>query len=114
MAFFVVTMTHPDGPEWNQHVVEHVRYLLRLIDEGKIKASGPLKGTPLRAGCIIMEADSREEIEHLIAGDPFSRENIIEELTITEWDPLFGAFSQESSRKLPPDMAPLAPELGFE
>lgn len=56
MAFYIVTMTHPDGPEWNEHVLVHVQYLLGLIEQGALKASGPLKGTPLRAGFLIMKA----------------------------------------------------------
>ncbi|MBK1625243.1 YciI family protein [Afifella marina] len=114
MAFYIVTMTHPDGPGWNEHVLEHVEYLLDLIDEGTLKASGPLKGTPLRAGFLIMVADSREEIEKIVAGDPFAREDLIVDLTIEEWDPLFGAFGAESSKVLPPDMKPLAARLGYE
>jgi uncharacterized protein YciI len=113
MAFYVVTMTHPDGPEWNRHVVEHVRYLLGLIKAGRLKASGPLKGTPLRAGFLIMVGDGRAEIEAMVAADPFAREGLIASLSIDEWDPLFGAFSTESSRVLPPDFAPLAAEVGF-
>jgi hypothetical protein len=33
MPFYVVTMSHPDGPEWNEHVKAHVDYLESLIDE---------------------------------------------------------------------------------
>lgn len=114
MAFYVVTMSHPDGPEWNRHVLEHVEYLLDLIDEGRLKASGPLKGTKLRSGFLIFIADSRAEVEAMVAGDPFSREGLIEELSIEEWDPYFGAFSAESSRKLLPDLAVLGKRLGFD
>lgn len=114
MAFYVVTMSHPDGPEWNRHVLAHVRYLLELVRAGKLKASGPLKGTPLRSGFLIMKADSRAEVEEMIAGDPFSQEDLITSLSIEEWDPFFGAFSAESSKLLPPELAELAKPLGFE
>lgn len=113
MAFYIVTMTHPDGPEWNEHVVVHVEYLLDLIEQGVLKASGPLKGTPLRAGFLIMQADSREAVEAIVADDPFAREGLIVSLQIEEWDPLFGAFGAESSRVMPPDMKPLAGRLGY-
>ena len=36
MAFFLVTMTHPDGDGWGQHVMAHVGFLQRLIEVGKM------------------------------------------------------------------------------
>ena len=98
MAFFLVTMTHPDGDGWGQHVGPHVAYLKNLIEAGKIRASGPVTGLGKRAGFIIMTVESREEAQRLVNEDPFAIENLIDELTILEWDPLFGAFSAESSR----------------
>ena len=98
MAFFLVTMTHPDGEGWGRHVVPHVAYLQTLIDAGKIRASGPVTGLGQRAGFIIMTADNREEVEHLVAKDPFAIEGLIDELTILAWDPMFGAFADDASR----------------
>lgn len=114
MAFFIVTMSHPDGPEWGRHVLPHVHYLLGLIGQGKLKASGPLRGTSLRSGFLIFKADSRAEVEELVAGDPFAHEDLILTLTIEEWDPFFGTFSAESSKSLMPELAELAKPLGFE
>lgn len=113
MAFYTVRMEHPDGPGWNRCVLEHVRYLLTLVKAGKLKASGPLKGTPLRAGFLIFVADSRAEVEKMVADDPFTRDGLITSLSIEEWDPLFGAFGEESSRVLLPDLKPLGTELGY-
>jgi len=113
MAFFIVTMSHPDGPEWNRHVLEHVHYLLRLVDCGRLTASGPLKGTALRSGFLIFQASTRAEVEAMVAGDPFTREDLIVSLSIEEWDPLFGAFAAGSSQVLPPDLRPLATQLGY-
>ena len=98
MKFFVVTMTHPDGEGWGQHVMPHVEYLQALIARGKLRASGPAKGTPLRAGLLIFTVEDRAELDALIAADPFAIEGLIEELTVIEWDPMFGAFAAESSR----------------
>lgn len=101
---YIVTMVHPDGPEWNQHVGPHVEYLLELIDQGKLVASGPLKGTSLRSGFLIFKASCRSEVEELVSKDPFAIEGLICELSIEEWDPLFGAFSEYSSKSLPPEL----------
>ncbi len=108
MKFFIVSMSHPEGPEWNEHVLAHVRYLLRLIETGQLVASGPLRGQALRTGFLIMRGETREEIEDLVAGDPFAKENLIVSLTIEEWDPLFGGFSEQSSGRLIPELAELA------
>lgn len=99
MAFFLVTMTHPDGEGWGEHVVAHVDYLRSLIEAGKIRASGPATGLGKRAGFILMTVDDIEEARRLIAEDPFATEGLIDELTILEWDPMFGAFARDPSRK---------------
>lgn len=98
MAFFLVTMTHPDGEGWGRHVMPHVQYLQGLIEAGKIRASGPVSGLGKRAGFIIMTVDGRDEVEQLVAADPFAIEGLIEELTILEWDPMFGSFAEDASR----------------
>lgn len=98
MAFFLVTMTHPDGEGWGRHVLPHVGFLQAQIEAGKIKASGPVTGLSKRAGFIIMTADSREEVERLISQDPFAIEGLIDELTILAWDPMFGAFANDPNR----------------
>lgn len=100
MKFFLVTMAHPDGPGWNQHVAEHVGYLQQLVASGALRASGPLKGTPQRAGFLIFTVADRATVETLVTRDPFSIEKLIETLTIVEWDPLFGAFATDSSGHL--------------
>lgn len=107
MAIYTVRMDHPDGDKWNQFVLEHVLYLKDLIKQGKLLASGPLKGTPLRAGFLIMQAENEEEVKQLVAGDPFSRENLIVALRIEQWDPLFGMLTDKSSKNVPPELASL-------
>ena len=98
MAFFLVTMTHPDGEGWGRHVGPHVTFLQSLIEAGKIRASGPVTGLGKRAGFIIVTADNRQEVEQMVAQDPFSIEGLIDDLTILEWDPMFGAFANDASR----------------
>ena len=95
--FFVVTMTHPDGDGWGKHVRAHVDYLCGLVATGKLRASGRAIGLPLRAGLLIFTVADRAELDALIAADPFAVEGLIAELTVIEWDPLFGAFAAESS-----------------
>jgi hypothetical protein len=54
-----------------------------------------------------MVGDSREEVEAMVAADPFAIENLICGLTIEEWDPLFGMLSDKSTGIPPPELASL-------
>ncbi len=99
MAFFLVTMTHPDGDGWGLHVMPHVAYLQGLIADGKIRASGPVAGLGKRASFIVFTVDTREEVDGLVAEDPFAIEGLIDELTVLEWDPMFGAFADDPVRR---------------
>lgn len=70
--------------------------------DGSLVASGPAFGLPgapkgSRAGLLIIRAQDRAEVKSWIAADPFARHGLIDECTITEWDPVFGAFSDQSS-----------------
>jgi hypothetical protein len=47
---------------------------------------------------------SRAEVEQLIAQDPFAVEGLIDDLTILDWDPMFGAFADDPNRA-PPEPA---------
>ena len=98
MNIYLVTMEHPEGPEWNTFVREHVLYLKQLIHNGTLIASGPLKNTLRRAGFLIFRAEHLQQVQALVDADPFARENLIAKLEIQQWDPLFGQLSDISSR----------------
>ncbi|MFP1877711.1 YciI family protein [Lonsdalea quercina] len=104
MGIYVVRMDHPNGTGWNTHVAEHVRYLQKLIEAGRLIASGPLKETPLRAGFLIFRATTLDEVKAMIHADPFTRENLIVDLDIQRWDPLFGQLSDLSSQDIPAEL----------
>jgi hypothetical protein len=101
MAFFLVTMTHPDGEGWGRHVASHVAFLKSLIEAGKVRASGPVTGLGKRAGFIIVTSDDRNEIEQLVAQGPFSIAGLIDDLTILAWDRMFGAFATTPAANRP-------------
>ncbi|MWD26548.1 hypothetical protein E0K89_003560 [Aquicoccus sp. SCR17] len=100
--FFVVTFLHLDFERWKAELQPHVDYLKARVADGSLVASGPAFGLPgsgpgTRAGLLIIRGRDRAEIEEWIAADPFARHDLIDACTITEWDPVFGAFADQSS-----------------
>ena len=93
--FFAVILSHPDGPGWGEHVHAHVAYLRRMVEEGRIRASGQVTGRPLRSGMYIADVADRAELDALIAGDPFAQAGLIAACEIVEWKPFIGVFANE-------------------
>ena len=98
MAIFVVTYTHPNKDGWSKHVLPHALYLQELLKSGMLLASGPFVGGKTKSAMLNMSGANRQEILDAIAKDPFEIEGLIEGMTVTEWDPIFGAFESLSSR----------------
>lgn len=100
--FFVVTFLHLDFERWKEELEPHVEYLKSRVVDGSLVASGPAFGLPgapkgSRAGLLIIRARDRAAVDDWIAADPFAKQGLINECTITEWDPVFGAFAEHSS-----------------
>ncbi|MBP6014137.1 MAG: hypothetical protein KBA31_18055 [Alphaproteobacteria bacterium] len=98
MTIFVVTYKHPNETGWSKHVLPHVLYLQDLLKTGALVASGPFLGGDVKSAMLLMSAPDRESLISVIAQDPFAIEGLIEDMTITEWDPMFGALMAHSSR----------------
>ncbi|MFM9861990.1 MAG: YciI family protein [Micropepsaceae bacterium] len=98
MPLFVVTYTHPNEDGWNAQVLAHVHYFQELLKTGALLASGPFVGGPVKSAMLVMPAANREALLATIAKDPFAIHGLIEDMTVTEWDPIFGALIQHSSR----------------
>jgi uncharacterized protein YciI len=94
MKFFVVTYVHPDSEGWNKYLLAHVAYLENLLKEGTLRASGPFIGSAM----LILSAASRKDVLDVIAKDPFQIQGLVTETTVTEWDPVFGTYQDESTR----------------
>lgn len=64
----------------------HRAYLRSLLEKGKLAISGPtLDGY---GALIVYEADSAEEAETLLKGDPFHANGIFVTWTIRPWNPV--------------------------
>ena len=65
----------------------HREYLGGLKESGKIVASGPFEDDS--GALIIYEADTQEEAEAMIAGDPFNKAGVFQSYTIKPWRQVF-------------------------
>lgn len=63
---------------------EHIAYLERYYRAGLFLMSG--RKQPRTGGIILMQADSREQVEQIIAEDPFHRAGLAE-YTVTKFLP---------------------------
>jgi uncharacterized protein YciI len=66
----------------------HRQYLGELLAAGKLAISGPTLDD--WGAIIVYEADSVEEAEKLLQGDPFHAAGVFVRWTLRPWNPLFG------------------------
>lgn len=97
MPLFVVTYEHPDEEGWKRQLMPHVHWLQDRLADGSLLASGPFVGDPAKTAMLLVEAADRQALEALIATDPFAEHGLIANMTMREWDPIFGAFNDRSS-----------------
>jgi uncharacterized protein YciI len=64
----------------------HRQYLFSLRDRGQLAASGPFLDDS--GALIIYEANSREEAEALLQGDPFYEHGIFVHWDVRPWKPV--------------------------
>ncbi len=75
----------------------HVTWLQDRLKDGSLLASGPLNDTAIKSALLIMTAPNLASLKGIVAGDPFATEGLIENMTMREWDPIFGIFNEQSS-----------------
>ena len=93
MAWFTVDVTYTEDRELLMAVrPRHRDYLNRLIESGEVIAAGPWADD--LGGFTIFNVEDRDELDGLIAQDPYATENVAAKRTVREWKPLFGAFAQ--------------------
>ena len=72
-----------------QTVDRHRAYLRELHGKGKLVASGPFE--PRTGGGLLLRTESEEELQALLAGDPFQQEGLVD-TTIHRWAPNIGTI----------------------
>lgn len=65
----------------------HREYLTRLIQQGKLVISGPFCDDS--GGLLVYEAETVEQVEKLIAEDPFAKQGVFISWEIRPWNVIF-------------------------
>lgn len=67
---------------------EHVAYLSRLNEAGKLKFAGPMLDTAGQAcgSLVAVEAASRGEAEGIATDDPYSKAGLFESVIVQQWN----------------------------
>lgn len=97
MPIYVVTYEHPNADGWKEHLMPHIAWLQAQLKTGALIASGPFSDRTVRPAMLIMDAPDRGSLDRLIAADPFAEQGLIANMTVNEWDPIFGVFNDRSS-----------------
>ena len=97
MPIYVVTYEHPNEDGWKEQLMPHITWLQAQLKNGALLASGPFSDRTLRSAMLIISAADRVSLDQLIATDPFAEHGLIANMSVNEWDPIFGAFNNRSS-----------------
>jgi len=97
MTLFAVRYTYDDrSGERDATRPEHRAYLARLADDGLLLGSGPLMdGEP--GALLVFAAGSREQLDGLLAADPFARAGLVAATEVRTWDLVIGPWARPAS-----------------
>ncbi len=92
MSIYAVRYTYDDRPDHRMAVRPvHRAWLARQVAAGTLLASGPFTdGEP--GALLVFRADSRDDLEALLAQDPFATEGVIASTEAREWEQVFGPW----------------------
>ena len=74
------------------YLYAHIRYLKKLIKQGKLQISGPGVGTPVRSAQLVFNVTDREELDSLVAADPYSVHDLVASSTVNLWNVKYGSM----------------------
>ena len=92
MKYHVVTFTHTKLFGWLVYLYAHIRYLKKLIKQGKLQISGPGVGTPVRSAQLVFTVTDRDKLDRLVAADPYSVHGLVASSTVNLWDVKYGSM----------------------
>lgn len=86
MAIFAVTYTYGDTVDLiNEHRPAHRAYMAELAQQGKVMGSGPFTDEGKAGAMLVLTAENSDEIEALLAEDPFMVQGVVTQHTVREW-----------------------------
>ena len=93
MATFAVTYSYANGSAAarDTHRPSHVEFLQSQFDGGRLLKSGPFGPEEAPGALLVIEGESKADVEALMDQDPFFRNNLVDERSIREWNIFFGA-----------------------
>jgi uncharacterized protein len=93
VSIYAVRYTYDDRIEHRMAVrPAHRAWLARQLDAGTLLASGPLTdGEP--GALLVFRADTRDELEALLAQDPFATEGVVAATEAREWEQVLGPWA---------------------
>lgn len=95
MSFFAVHYAYTsDSAALDAARAEHRAYLGSLVEQGSLAASGPYVAAEPSA-LLLFRADSADDVRALLDHDPFQIAGLVEQTTITQWNPILGVFASE-------------------
>ncbi len=100
MEYYVVTFTHTKIVGWAIFLHAHVKYLKKLLKEDKLQISGPGVGTPVRSAQLVFKVTDRDELDKLVAGDPYSIHGLVASSTVNLWEVESGSMEDPYVKEL--------------
>ncbi|RVW03910.1 YciI family protein [Rhodococcus xishaensis] len=94
MPLFAVQFTYaPDkSAQRDDHRTDHRAWLADLERRGTVHSYGPFADGS--GALMVAEASNLDEARSFFDQDPFAKADLLEQVTIREWIPVFGAFSK--------------------
>jgi uncharacterized protein YciI len=93
MPTFAVTYSYTVGTAAgrDQHRPRHVEFLQSQFVGGRLVKSGPFGPDEAPGALLLINGESKADVEALMDQDPFFQNNLVEERSIRQWNIFFGA-----------------------
>ncbi|MDO5084497.1 MAG: YciI family protein [Arachnia propionica] len=92
MNHYAVHYTYVDDADLiARHRPDHRRFLSSLVGKGVVVA-GACPGTTPPSALLIVQADSPEAVDDLLADDPFRHHGVLADHRVVAWTPVIGSL----------------------
>ncbi|MFP3462221.1 YciI family protein [Arthrobacter globiformis] len=101
MGTFAVTYAYTANSSAgrDEHRPRHVDFLQQQFDGGTLVKSGPFGPGEDPGALLIIESDSKADVEALMDQDPFYRNGLVAQRSIRQWNVVFGATTSAGASR---------------